>query len=58
MRKAKGKATLVLRQEQIRILEARELRRVAGGLDSEVANGCPLPHPQAAASQANAAGCG
>jgi hypothetical protein len=58
MRKSKAKAKLVLRQEQIRILEARDLRHVAGGLDSEVANTCPLQHPQAAASQSNAAGCG
>jgi hypothetical protein len=56
MRKAKVKAKLALRQEHIRILQARDLRRVAGAFDTEVANSCP--HPQAAASQANAAGCG
>jgi hypothetical protein len=58
MRKAKAKAKLVLRQEHIRILEARDLRRVAGGFDTEVINSCTQQHPQAAASQANAAGCG
>jgi hypothetical protein len=58
MMKAKAKAKLVLRQEQIRILEARDLRSAAGGIDTEVINSCQLLHPQVAASQANAAGCG
>jgi hypothetical protein len=57
MMKAKVRIKLVLRQEQIRILEARELQHVAGGLHNEVIHSCTQP-PQAVASQANAAGCG
>jgi hypothetical protein len=58
MRKAKAKAKLVLRREQVRTLEARELQHAAGGFDSEVINSCTQQHPQAVASQAIAAGCG
>jgi hypothetical protein len=58
MTKAKAKAKLVLRQEQIRILDIQKLQHIAGGFDTEVINSCPLQHPQAVASQANAAGCG
>jgi hypothetical protein len=59
MRKAKAKTKLVLRQEQIQILGTQELQRAAGGFDSEPGNGCPLVHPGAAPSQADATcGCG
>jgi hypothetical protein len=45
--RAKVKAKLVLRQEQIRILET-QLRHIVGEFDTEVANTCPLTRPLAA----------
>jgi hypothetical protein len=56
MRKPRTKAKLMLQREQIRVLEARELRHVAGG-DSEVINSCPATHAQAVATQAVATAC-
>jgi len=47
MKKPAKRVKLVLQREQVRTLQANDLKHAAGGFDSDVVN-CVQLHPQAA----------